>query len=183
MSPEQIALIVVDLQHWIVDMGLAPISGKDVVEKSVVVRDAFRAAGSPVILVRYLREDGLDGGATAPANQIVDALDPQLAEHVVTKHGLDAFAGTDLQRLLTRLGVRGVVVTGISTAHGVAATARTAVLLGLDVVVVPDATASVTATEHAATLAELAGLGIAIVPAGDIPARLGRRAAPESDLE
>jgi nicotinamidase-related amidase len=163
MSSARSALVLVDLQRWIVDMPWAPASGQDVVETCVRLRDGFSQSDPrAVVLVRYLRADGQDGGATAPANRLVPEFAPRPVEHLVTKNGLDAFEGTELHEHLRELGVTRLVLAGLSTAHGVAATAATAVALGYQVVVMSDATASVSAAEHASALDRLAGLGVRI---------------------
>ncbi|MFJ5925410.1 cysteine hydrolase family protein [Kitasatospora sp. NPDC092948] len=165
MSGARTALVLIDLQHWIVGMPWAPTGGSAVVAACAALRESFAAADpESVVLVRYLRADGRDGGAGAPANQLVPALAPRPGEHLVTKHGLDAFEGTDLHARLQGLGVTRVVVAGLSTAHGVAATAARAVALGYETVVAEDATASQSAAEHRHALARLAGLGVLTGP-------------------
>ncbi|PZS08192.1 MAG: hypothetical protein DLM55_09190, partial [Acidimicrobiales bacterium] len=84
-----------------------------------------------------------------------------------SKNGLDAFEDTDLTEHLSGLDVIKVVIVGISTAHGIAATAATAVALGYEVVVVFDATASVSVVEHTTALDQLAGLGVTICSVED----------------
>lgn len=161
MSKARTALVLVDLQHWIVDMPWAPTTGTDVVEACARLRESFAAADpQSVVLVRYLRADGRDGGAAAPANHIVPALAPRPAEHLLTKNGLDAFEGTDLHEHLRGLGITRLVIAGLSTAHGVAATATRAVALGYQVVVASDATASVSLAEHTSALHRLGELGV-----------------------
>ena len=155
-------LVLVDLQQWIVEMALAPIGGPEVVEQCVRLRAAFDDAVAPVVLVRYLREDGRDGGPTAAPNQFVAPLQPGQGEHVVTKNGLDAFQGTRLVAHLRDLGASSLVIAGISTAHGVGATATTAVALGYEVTVVSDATSSSSTEEHLAALDTLSAAGVKI---------------------
>lgn len=169
MSGARTALILVDLQQWIVDMPWAPVAGAEVVEACVRLRDGFAEAESPaVVLVRYLRADGGDGGGDAAANRLVPELELRASEHLVTKNGLDAFEGTDLDKHLRGLGVTRLVIAGLSTAHGVAATAATAVAAGYEVVVASDATASVSVAEHGSALDQLAGLGVRIGPVEDV---------------
>ncbi|MFI1889378.1 cysteine hydrolase family protein [Streptomyces jumonjinensis] len=163
MSGARTALILVDLQQWIVDMPWSPTTGTDVVKSCVRLRDGFAEADAhTVVLVRHLRADGRDGGAEAPANRLAPALEPRADERLVTKDGLDAFQGTDLREHLNGLAVTRLVLAGLSTAHGVAATAATAVSLGYDVLVVADATASVSEAEHSGALARLARLGVRV---------------------
>jgi nicotinamidase-related amidase len=93
---------------------------------------------------------------------------PRQGERLVTKNGLDAFDGTDLDEYMRGLGVETVVVAGLSTAHGISATAATARERGYDVVVAGYATASVTEAEHHAALDRLAALGARIATAEDV---------------
>ncbi|MGI8648291.1 MAG: hypothetical protein DLM55_04485 [Acidimicrobiales bacterium] len=79
------ALVLVDLQHWIVAMPWAPIGGIGVVEACIRLRDGFAEAEAPVVLVRYLRANSSDGGGAAESNRLVPALEPRPGEHLVTK--------------------------------------------------------------------------------------------------
>ncbi|GGK77206.1 cysteine hydrolase family protein [Streptomyces flaveus] len=161
MTRARTALVLIDLQRWIVDMPWQPAGGDVVVDACGRLREHFATnTGSPtVVLVRYVREDGADGGIGAAPNRLVPGLEPRTGEHLVTKHGLDAFEGTDLHDHLDREGVTEVVVAGLSTAHGVAATAATALRLGYEVTVVSDATASVDEAQHREALDRLTALG------------------------
>ena len=160
MTRARTALVLIDLQRWIVDMPWQPAGGDVVVDACGRLREHFANTGSStVVLVRYVREDGADGGTGAAPNQLVPGLEPRTGEHLVTKHGLDAFEGTGLHDHLNREGVTEVVVAGLSTAHGVAATAATALRLGYGVVVVSDATASVDEAQHRAALDRLTTSG------------------------
>ncbi|MBP0458775.1 cysteine hydrolase family protein [Streptomyces montanisoli] len=168
MTSAHTALVLIDLQQWIVDMPWQPAGGREVVDSCARLRDRFERAGSPVVLVRYLRADGADGGAQAPANLLVPGIAPRDGDLLVTKNGLDAFEGTDLDERLRARQVTGIVLAGLSTAHGVAATAAAAVASGYEVTVVTDATASVSEAEHDAALHGLAGLGARTCRAQDV---------------
>ncbi|MEU3840455.1 cysteine hydrolase [Streptomyces sp. NPDC028635] len=171
MTRARTALVLIDLQRWIVDMPWQPISGDAVADACGRLREhAADTGSSTVVLVRYVRADGADGGVGAAPNQLVPACAPRAGDHVVTKNGLDAFEGTDLDGILRREGVTEVVVAGLSTAHGVAATAATAVRLGYDVVVVSDATASVSEAQHREALDRLAASGARTTLLADLPA-------------
>jgi nicotinamidase-related amidase len=61
---------------------------------------------------------------------------------VIKKSVNSAFIGTGLEKRLRRRGIRTVVVTGLTTDHCVATTARMAGNLGFDTYVVSDATAT-----------------------------------------
>ncbi|MFD7442869.1 cysteine hydrolase family protein [Streptomyces sp. NPDC059909] len=163
MTSARTALVLIDLQQWIVDMPWEPVAGGVVVDACRELRDRFTNAGSSdVVLVRYVRADGADGGVGAAPNRLVPGLEPRADDHLVTKNGLDAFEGTGLDDHLRGSGVTRLVLAGLSTAHGVAATAATAKALGYDVAVAADATASRSQGEHRAALEQLAGLGVRI---------------------
>lgn len=140
-----------------------PLAGGVVVDACAELREHFaKADSSAVVLVRYVRADGADGGVDAAPNRLVPGLEPGTVDHLVTKNGLDAFHGTDFDDYLRGSGVTKLVLAGLSTAHGVAATAATAVALGYEVAVASDATASVSRAEHHTALERLAALGVRI---------------------
>jgi nicotinamidase-related amidase len=169
MTRARTALVLVDLQRWIVDMPWQPLGGDVVADACTRLREHFANTGSsPVVFVRYVREDGSDGGISAAPNQLISGFEPRTGEHLVTKHGLDAFEGTDLHDRLRGEGVTEVVVAGLSTAHGVASTAATALRLGYGVVVVSDATASVDEAQHREALDRLTALGAGTTVVADL---------------
>jgi nicotinamidase-related amidase len=151
---EGTALILVDLQHRIVDLPVAPRTGQEVVTAAARLRDAFVAAGAPVVLVRVVRADGSDGGDAADGNKFVPAIAPVADEHVITKHTLSAFPATDLHEHLSARSVKRVVVAGIATEKGVQSTAVDAADLGYQVVVVEDATSGLDTESHTTACTE-----------------------------
>jgi nicotinamidase-related amidase len=156
-------LVLMEPQTRILDMSLAPIAGSAVVDAVVRLREAFDLAVAPVVIVRHLRGDGAD--------ELVESLEPGRGEHVVTKSGVDAFSGTRLVSDLRDLGAKALVIAGVSTKHGVGATAAKALALGFEVTVVSDATASATAEEHQATLWRLNEDGVAVATVAELLAR------------
>lgn len=89
-----------------------------------------------------------------PGAERADGLDPGPATRL-EKTRDSAFLHTGLEARLRRLGVRRVVLCGVSTESCVAATARDAFAHDFPVVLVSDATASVSWEEHDHTLAML----------------------------
>ncbi|MFJ9691558.1 isochorismatase family protein [Kitasatospora sp. NPDC101183] len=158
-------LVLVDLQQWIVDRPVAPLPGPAVVRSAARLKEAFVAAGRPVVLVRHARLDGSDGGPDSHHNRFAAGLTAGPGDGVVTKYAIDAFSGTDLAERLARLGASAVVLAGIATEYAVGESARTAVSLGYPVTVVEDACAALSAPAHAASLAALRGLGVTIASA------------------
>ncbi|MEV5998420.1 cysteine hydrolase [Streptomyces griseomycini] len=169
MTGARTALVLIDPQQWIVDMPWRPVGGDVVVAACARLRAHFADTGSStVVLVRYVRADGADGGADAAPDRLVPDCAPRAGDHLVTKHGLDAFEDTELHGILRREGVTEVVVAGLSTAHGVASTAETALRLGYGVAVVGDATASVDDAQHREALDRLTALGARTVRVAEL---------------
>lgn len=130
-----------------------------VVANSKKLAEAFRAAGAPVIYVNVDYNGFLKPPADQPfnmgdkpipavASQIAPSAGFQPGDLLVTKRHWGAFAGTDLEQQLKTRGVDTVVLTGISTNHGVESTARQGTGLGFVFVLVEDACAGLDAEEH-----------------------------------
>ncbi|AHH97167.1 hydrolase [Kutzneria viridogrisea] len=146
------ALVLIDLQNGIAAAPTVPHTGPEVVARAVELANAFRANGSPVVLVRVsLAEDGSDAapgrteaegaGGPRPAgwDLIVDELSGHDGDITVTKRNWGAFHGTDLDLHLRRRGVSQIVLAGIATSIGVESTARAAHEHGYHVTLVTDA--------------------------------------------
>jgi nicotinamidase-related amidase len=155
------ALIVVDLQAGIVGLPLAhPV--QDVVARSAELLAAFRRRGLPVVLVNVA---GSPPGRTDRGHRVteipegwtdlIDALDRQPSDLVVTKYARSAFSGTGLADRLRELGVTQVVVTGIATGSGVESTARSAHEEGFHVSLPVDAMTDSTAETHEHSIAKV----------------------------
>ncbi len=153
------ALIVVDLQNGIVDMPLAhPIA--DVIERTTTLLHAFRSRGLPVVLVNVAGAPPgrTDAGHHATrladgSTQLLNELDQQPDDILVTKRARSAFTQTGLTEHLRDLGVTQIVVTGIATSSGVESTARDAHEQGFSVILPIDATTdrALASHEHSAT--------------------------------
>src|SRR6202046_1724663 len=139
------ALVVIDLQKGIVSGPVA-----HAVPNAVALAKAFREHKLPVMLVNVTgrapgRTDagGHGGTGTLPPGwaDIIDELDRQPGDHLITKRRRSAFHDTGLDTLLRDLGVTQVVLAGVSTSSGVESTARSASDHGYHVVLVTDAMA------------------------------------------
>lgn len=101
---------------------------------------AWRASGYPLVHVRH---DSVVAGSSLhpahPGNAFREGFEPLPGEALVAKSVNAAFIGTDLDLRLRRLGVRSVVLFGISTDMCVSTTARVAANLGYRTIVVGDA--------------------------------------------
>ncbi len=85
--------------------------------------------------------DGGAGALTAGWADIIDELELQPGDHLITKRRRSAFHDTGLDTLLRDLGVTQVVLAGVSTSAGVESTARSAHDHGYHVVLATDAMA------------------------------------------
>jgi nicotinamidase-related amidase len=157
-----VALVAIDLQHGITALPVAPHSAETVVTNSARLAAAFRELGAPVIFVRVSHEpDGMTGLHT-PVDQpgaapnldphwstLVEELDQQPGDLVLTKRQWGAFHGTELDTQLRRRGITDIVLTGIATNLGVESTARQAHEHGYRTVIVEDAISGLSPGDHA----------------------------------
>ena len=133
------ALVVIDLQRGIAATQTAPHANTDIVARNAELARTFRKAGLPVALVRVSwSPDGADmppgrteaprmsGGLPEGFDVLVDELEVQPTDIVITKRHWGAFHGTELDLQLRRRGVTGIVLTGIATSIGVESTAGAA---------------------------------------------------------
>lgn len=146
------ALLVMDVQRGIVArFG----DDSDYLQRLGSAISAARAAGVPVIYVTISFRTGhpeiskrnqtfattMAAGGFAhddPATEIHPAVEPQPGDLVVTKRRVSAFTGSDLQVLLSGLGVDTLVLTGIATSGVVLSTLRQAADLDYQLAVLSD---------------------------------------------
>jgi nicotinamidase-related amidase len=141
------ALVVIDLQKGIVSAHTDdPVIAA--VKQASHLTAEFRRHGLPVVLVNVTgrapgrTEAGRSGSnAVPPAGwaDLIDELDVQPTDHLITKRRRSAFHDTGLDTLLRDLGVTQIVLAGISTSAGVESTARSASDHGYHVVLATDA--------------------------------------------
>jgi nicotinamidase-related amidase len=142
---ENSALIVIDLQKGICSFPLAH-SATEIIGRAAELARAFRRRQLPVVLVNVTgrapgrTEAGIPKFSFPPDwADLVPELEPQAGDYLVSKQRVGAFIGTSLDEYLRERGVTQVFLTGIATASGVEATARSAYDLGYNVVLVVDA--------------------------------------------
>jgi MFS family permease/nicotinamidase-related amidase len=141
------ALVVIDLQKGIVS-AYTDDAVTAVVKQAAHLAAEFRRHNLPVVLVNVTgrapgrTEAGWSGGGAAlPADwaDLIDELDVQPTDHLITKRRRSAFHDTGLDTLLRDLGVTQIVLAGISTSAGVESTARSGSDYGYHVVLATDA--------------------------------------------
>ena len=167
------ALILLDMHECIVGpKGNAQphATEQDLIAHVVALRRAADNSGAAVVFVHHRRPSGMrdSGLISALFREIADdpdlqpgspglAMVPELpvrpGDIVVEKQRAGAFAGTDLDQTLRAMAIDTLILTGAWTNLSVESTARYASDLGYRVIVVSDATASLSAEMHAAALA------------------------------
>ena len=162
LDPKTTALVLIDLQKFIVGRPVAPHTGAEVLKNSIGLADRFRQAGAPVVLVNVgwlpdmkdaLRQpvdqpfQAPPGGLPADFMELADGL-KKPGDICITKRQWGAFYGTELDLQLRRRGVQTIVLGGIATNIGVESTARQAWEHGYEVVIAKEATSSLGADLH-----------------------------------
>jgi nicotinamidase-related amidase len=144
------ALVVIDLQKGIVSGPVA-----HVVPPAAALAKTFREHELPVVLVNVTgrapgRTDAAGYAGPFPAgwSDIIDELDQQPDDYLITKRRRSAFHDTGLDTLLRDLGVTQIVLTGVSTSSGVESTARSGHDHGYHVVLATDAMADPDPDSH-----------------------------------
>ena len=149
LDPSSTALVLIDLQHGITALDLAPHPAAAVVANCARLADAYRAQGAAIVYVRValgeMAEHKADHVRPRPASlpsnacEIVPEAGMQPGDALVTKRQWGAFYATELDQILRRRGVKTVVMAGIATNIGVESTARAAFDQGYDLVFAEDA--------------------------------------------
>ncbi len=202
-TTEPLALVVVDMQRAFLDASVgfrfAP-AALDVVEPVNALARRVRAAGLPVVWVlttsrpgtedwpslrRLLGDEAMDHRTgVLEEGSYGHALWPQMdvapQDVVVRKYRYSAMAepGGELEGFLRARGIRRVAVVGTQTDVCCDATARDAMMAGIDVVLVEDCLAAETPERHEAALVSLAAAFAEVVTSDELGEQLARSATP-----
>jgi nicotinamidase-related amidase len=163
VAPTRTAIVTSEVQNGVVGAqsalpALAAAAREQMVPSLTRLLPAARAAGVQVVhCTAYRRADGKGANTNArlfmgvrkapvallpgtPEVEVLAELGPEPEDVILTRtHGLDPMAGTDLDPVLRNLGVRTVVVTGVSVNVAVTNLVMDAVNRGYDVVLPRDA--------------------------------------------
>jgi nicotinamidase-related amidase len=140
------ALVVIDLQKGLMAVPTVhPV--ERVVDRAVHLARVFRRHRLPVVLVnatgrapgRTERPPSADFTPSPDWADLIDELDAQPDDYLVTKQRWGAFYDTSLDAHLQERGVTQIVLAGIATSAGVESTARAAHEHGYHVVLATDA--------------------------------------------
>lgn len=191
------ALLISECQRGVIERGLSPFDGlaEQVQQRSIVPRiaalaDAFRAAGHAVLHLHVAhRPDYADlprtsvlmarsakTGFMKMGSRDVEAvaeLVPQAVDHVQSRRfSINGFNGTELDTTLRHLGVRTVVLVGVSTNVAINTMAVSAADLGYQVLVPEDCIAGASTETHAFVLQHLLPLYATITTRAALAAAL-----------
>lgn len=138
-------LVLIDIQNDYFAGGAKPLVGPDAAAAAAArVLQTFRDNDWPRV---HIRHEAVHAGATflrkgTPGSEIHPLVAPTANELVVSKRFPDAFQGTDLERTLTGLGTRELVIAGMMTHICIDTSVRSAFAKGFRVTLITDATAS-----------------------------------------
>jgi nicotinamidase-related amidase len=211
LSPDQTALLVVDMQYFdahpewgegrtAIEMGVAHCFADyfeqidDVMPRIQQLLGLFRSKEMEVIHVRVAewttdsRDVGwkqLVRGLIVPSDskeaELLEEVAPVGDEIVVSKSSSGVFPVTNIDRLLRNLGITTLIFTGTATGGCVESAVRDAVDLGYDVVVAADACADSTTDSHRLSLGRMAGGLTRILTTGELVERVS--ALPDSSRQ
>ena len=173
------ALVVVDMVNPLDFPGAGSLLRHAVpaARKIARLRARLKPRGVPTIFVNdnftHWREDfgqlvaicSQPGARGAP---LLEALPPEQDDYNLLKPQHSAFYNTPLEVLLGQLGIGRVVLAGIATDQCVLASAIDGRMRELEVVVVGDGTAAMTAARHRNALAVLRAMEVKVMPCASI---------------
>lgn len=156
VEPENTALIVVDMQNDFCheDGALYSEASEAAIDPTTTLIENAQDAGAAVVYTRdvhaedqFEETENYDEFARWGEHvvrgtwgaELVDALDVQAADNIVSKHTYDAFAGTDLDGFLTNKGIDNVLICGTLANVCVLHTASSAALRDYRTIIVEDA--------------------------------------------
>ena len=132
------ALLVIDVQHGLLDREPRPLEADEVVSRINSLAAAARIANCPVVFIQHERHGSpLEHGSDFW--QLAHGLAIEPTDHLLRKTTPDSFMGTKLEALLREHGVDSVVVTGYACEFCVDTTTRRAAGLGFAVTLAADA--------------------------------------------
>jgi len=178
------ALMIIDMQNDGLDM--IP-TGKNIITPINTILECCRHKHVPIIFkLRVQRKDGIDVekfrielfkkkpflvDGTTGAN-VVKELQPKCDEYIVKGTRFSGFFQTDLQLILTRLGIKTLIICGMQTPNCIRATVTDALAYDYQVVLVRDAVAAQTEQVHEANLFDMMNMGVEIVYVNEVVSKL-----------
>lgn len=172
------AVIIIDVQRGYFDAEPRPADADAVVARINEVTSQARKADVPVVFVQH--ETQYEFGS--PGWDLQQQLQVAQGDHRVRKTTPDSFLRTNLDELLSALGVSRLVVCGYASEYCIDTTVRRAAALGYEVTLVadahttndkPHATAGQIREHHNLTLSDLTSFGPEINAVGSAEIEFG----------
>lgn len=178
ISPARTALVVVDMQNGFLMEGVAHSlipAAREIVPNINRLAAALRDAGGPIVWIKNtVSEETMSGWSaydrlSSPArrqkriesmregstgHQLWEGLDVRSTDLIVQKKRFSAFiqGSSDLEAQLRQRGIDTILVAGTATGVCCESTARDAMMLDFNTIMVSDANAAHSAEEHSAAL-------------------------------
>ena len=187
LDPKTTAVVLIDLQHGILERQLAPYNREVVVAAANQLTNAARSAGASIIYVHVSLGEAPEVPTDRPTPRPPQPVPPQYLElvpelhrlpgdHVLLKRQRGAFYGTDLEQTLRRRGIQTIIIAGVATNIGVESTAREAFDRRYAVIFAHDAMSSTSAELHQFAVEKILPLFGQVRTVGDIVLTLQRTA-------
>ncbi len=146
------ALLIIDMQKCMASPQAGPRNNPDAERNISRLLARWRELDGTVVHVRHISRSPASLFAPGqPGAEFQEQFLPLANAHVLEKNVPDAFINSGLERWLRVRAVTRLVIVGVSTNNSVEASARTAGNLGIDTVVVADATFAFAKTDYAGT--------------------------------
>lgn len=199
LAPQRTAMLVIDMQNAYVGRGepaYVPEAHK-VVQNINRLADSLRAAGGTVVWVlntlgpeaenwrpyRHFRRPELLQAMVAaltpgnPGHELWPEMDRRPHDLSIQKTRYSAMiqGSSDLDERLRQAGIDTIIITGTLTNVCCESTARDAMMLNYDVVVISDATAAHSPEEHSASLGSIYAAFADVMSASEVTALLPNR--------
>ncbi len=144
LDPARTALLLVDMQREFIDGALIVPGAAPAIANATRLLAWARSRGVTVVFVRQVaaRPDSLLFAPGSPGIEFAAGLAPGDADLVITKSAAGAFSRTELDAQLRARGIDHLVIAGMMTHLAIDSSARDGSVLGYQVVVVTDATAT-----------------------------------------
>lgn len=143
------ALLIIDVQNAFLDSKWGSRNNPDAERNMKALLAKWRKREYEVIFIQHISKNPLSlFYVDSESCKINDLVKPLEGEKVITKEVNSAFIETSLENYLNDLGIKKVVITGLTTPHCVSTTARMSGNLGFETYLLSDATAAFALTDH-----------------------------------
>ena len=151
------AVIVVDMLNDFVTGALGCERGRSIVPSLAELIGAARTRGIPVIYANDSHLKGIDRELElwgdhavrgTPGAEVITELKPEAGDYIIPKRRFSGFYQTDMQMLLSELGIDTLIITGLHTHMCCRHTSADAYYLGLKLIVPRETTNAFTEEDY-----------------------------------